>query len=77
MEYIELELLTDEKVSYRYYPNGKEAFGIVSLMRETGKCVHDLPCPDAPSMFARQAWSRIKKYQREGEFPERALVAWY
>ena len=77
MEYIELELLTDEKVSYRYYPEGKEAFGIVSLMRETGELVHDVPCPNAPSMYAEQAWQRLDECQEAGEFPERAQIAWY
>ena len=77
MEYIELELLTDEKVSYRYYPNGKEAFGIVSLMRETGERIHDVHCPGVSSSYAGQAWARLDEYQEAGEFPERALVAWY
>lgn len=77
MEDLELVLLTDEKVSYRYYPNGKEAFGIVSLMRKTGKRIHDEPCPGVSSEYARQAWARLDEYQESGNFPERGMVAWY
>ena len=77
MEELELELLTDEKVTYRYYPNGKEPFGVVSLMRKTGKRVHDKPCPGVSSEFAGQAWRRLEEYQKNGNFPERGMVAWY
>ena len=41
MEYIELEFLSDEKVSYRYYPEGGDEYGIVSLMRKTDEVIHD------------------------------------
>ena len=77
MEDIKLELLTEEKVSYRYYPECGEKYGIVSLMRKTGERVHDLPCPDTISMYAGQAWRRLDKYQKENHFPETDIVAWY
>ena len=77
MEDIKLELLTEEKVSYRYYPEGGEKYGIVSLNRKTGERIHDMPCPDTMSMYAGQAWRRLEEYQRENNFPEKALVMWY
>ena len=52
MEDLVLESLTDEKVTYRYYPEGKDAYGIVSLMRKTGECIHDMPCPGKGSIYA-------------------------
>lgn len=77
MEDIKLELLTEERVSYRYYPEGGEEYGIVSLDRKTGKRIHDLPCPDTISSYAGQAWRRLEEYQREGNFPEKAMIMWY
>ena len=77
MEWIYLNELTDEKVSYRYYPeNGKE-YGIVALMRKTGELVHEKVCADTASSYHCHAWGRLEKYQRENNFPEKDLIAWY
>ena len=77
MERIELELLTDDIVSYRYYPEGGEEYGIVSLNRKTDEIVHDKVYPDISGMYKRQALYRMRKYNETGEFPEKATVAWY
>ena len=77
MEDIKLELLTEEKVSYRYYPEGGEDYGIVSLMRKTNKVIHDKVYPDISGMYARQAVYRMRQYNKTGEFPEKATVMWY
>lgn len=76
MEYLELELLTDDIVSYRYYPEGGKEYGIVSLNRKTGDVNHDVPCPDSISLFAIQAWQRLEEYHEKNRFPEKDLVAW-
>lgn len=77
MEWIILESLTDEKATYRYYPEDSKEYGIVSLMRKTGKRIHDKPHPDVISEYARQAWRRLEEYQKNGHFPERGQIAWY
>ena len=77
MERIELELLTDERVSYRYYPEFRDDFGIVSLMRKTDKVIHDKVYPDVTTMYVRQAVYRMRQYNKAGEFPEKATVMWY
>ena len=76
MEWIELIELTDEKVSYRYYPEGKNEYGIVSLMRKTGELIHDVPCLNVLLTYAGHAWRRIEKYQKENNFPKKAMIAW-
>ena len=76
MEWIYLEELTDEKVTYRYYPENGEDFGIVSINRKTGQRFHDMPCPGVASLYAGQAWHRLDEYNRKSNFPEKALVAW-
>ena len=77
MERIELELLTDDIVSYRYYPEGREEYGIVSLNRKTDDVINDKIYPDDPGMYKWHAVYRIRKYNETGEFPEKATVAWY
>ena len=77
MEILVLELLTDEKVSYRYYPECGEKYGIVSLMRKTSERIHDKPCLDTISSYAGQAWRRLEEYQARNYFPEKGTVAWW
>ncbi|MBR0150990.1 MAG: hypothetical protein IJP89_06485 [Synergistaceae bacterium] len=77
MEDIRLELLTDEIVSYRYYPEGGEEYGIVSLNRKTNEVVHDKAYPNVSGMYKRQAVYRMRRYNEAGEFPEKATVIWY
>ena len=77
MEWLILESLTDEKVTYRYYPEDSKEYGIVSLMRETGERLLDKPHPDAISEYTRQAWCRLEECQEAGNFPEKVMVAWY
>ncbi len=77
MEDLLLESLTEDKVTYRYYHEGGEKFGIVSLMHKTGKRIRDKPCQGERSVYAGQAWHRIDEYQKKRKFPEKALVMWY
>ena len=77
MEDIVLEFLSDDKVSYRYYPEGKEEYGIVTLMRKTDEVIHDKVYPDISGMYKWQAVNRIREYNETGEFPKKAMVAWY
>lgn len=66
-----------KKATYRYYPNGGTAYGVVSLMRKTGERIHDKPCPGTGSMYVRMAWKRLDECQEKCEFPQKAMVAWY
>ena len=84
MEYIVLEELTDDRVAYRYYPEGKKEkikeYGIVSLMRKktTQRRNIDKICEeDEFKTYAFHALSRLEEYQGENEFPEKDLIAWY
>ena len=76
MEYIELEFLSDDKVSYRYYPEGGDEYGIVTLMRKTDEVIHD-KVYDVSGMYKWQAVNRMQEYNETGEFPKKAMVAWY
>lgn len=77
MEWIYLDKLTDEKVSYRYYPENGEEYGIVALVRKTGELIHEKVCPDILSNYYCHAWRRLEKYQRDNNFPEKDLIVWW
>ena len=64
MEDLLLESLTEDKVTYRYYPEGGEKFGIVSLMRKTGKRIHDKPCSGGAFSVCRTS---LASYRRISE----------
>ena len=75
---IYFEELTQEKVTYRYYPEGKEKFGTVSLMRKSGERVIDKLCEsDKFKTYAFHALRRLEEYQEANNFPEKGLIAWY
>ncbi len=75
MEDLVLEALTEDKVTYRYYPEDGKEYGIVALMRKTGELIHEKECPDTLSNYHCHAWRRLEKYQRDDNFPEKDLIA--
>ena len=77
MEYLELESLTEEKVTYRYYPEGGKEFGVVSLVRKTEEVIHDKLYPDITKMYVRQAISCMYDFNKANNFPEHKHVMWY
>ena len=78
MEWIELIELTDEKITYKYYPEGKEKFGIVSLMRKNSERVINSLCEsDKFKTYAFHALALLEEYHEKDEFPEKDLIAWY
>lgn len=76
MERLVLEEITQEKATYRYYPEQSKTYGIVALMRKTGQRILEKLHPDYSSAYAGQAWRRLDEYQKTGDFPEKDLVAW-
>ena len=78
MEDLILEELTEEKATYRYFPLGSSEYGVVAIMRKTGECFHEKKWSGSTtSIYARQAWQRLREYQKSNKFPEKDLVAWY
>ena len=76
MERLVLEEVTQEKVTYRYYPEQSKTYGVVVLMRKTGQRILVKLHPDYSSAYVGQAWKRLDEYQKTGDFPEKDLVAW-
>jgi len=70
-------LLTDSKVEYAYYPEGKEAYGIISFNLSTKEPTLLKDDGKNNSTYRGQAFKRIKEYDSNDDFPETGLVAWY
>ena len=78
MEWIYLENVTEERIKYRYYPESKEKFGIVSLIRKSRERVIDKLCEsDKSKIYAFHALRCLEEYQKKNEYPEKDLLMWY
>lgn len=80
---LEFKLLneTESYVEYKYFPEGKEEYGIVRYDKINKKFSvikyaypHDKP---GFSFYTLPLFSRIRKYAAEGCFQEEGMVAWY
>lgn len=74
---IELMKLTEEFAIYRYHPENSDESGIVSLNRKTGERELNEVVSDYGMNYAAHALRRIGEYQRNNEFLEKDIVAWY
>ena len=78
MELILLFELTDEKVTYKYYPeNETEKYGIVSVDRRTFKRKIEKLCEGYGDEYAFHALSYIERYARNNSFKESGKSVWY
>lgn len=69
--------LTEQMAKYRYFPENSENSGIVSLDRDTEEKHIEKMLDGYGSNYAAHALRRIEEYQRNGNFPEKDVVAWY
>ena len=78
MELILLFELTDEKVTYKYYPeNESEKYGIVSVDRRTFKRTIDKLCEGYGDEYAFHALGTIQNFVEKNDFKTKKLIAWY
>ena len=74
---IELVELTEEMVSYNFFPENADQHVIVSLNRKNGERSIKKSVEGYSANYAAHALRRIEEYQREGDFPQKDIVAWY
>ena len=77
---LRLKERNEEKITYRYYPNGEDEFGILSYSFITKELTEEKVCKgdkfgayDMCKSFAKRA---IRLFAEENEFPEYEMVAW-
>ena len=65
-------------IKYEYYPEGKEACGIVSINKVTGEMELVKQAEnDRRGNYARKMFGRILKMLQAGTFDEAGMIAWY
>lgn len=69
--------VTDSVVTYRYYPENKKAYGIVSVNRKTGQRSFDKVETEYGTRYAAHACVWIERQIKRGQFPETGGEAWY
>lgn len=68
----------DKKIVYRYYPEGENEFGVISVNIETGECsIDELSSNDEHQIYAMKMISRIKELNENDSYEEEGIVAWY
>ena len=79
MLYLRKKEIKDGIVYYYYPPEGKGEWGLVYIVIASGKLGWKYIAENdkADSYYYRfHAYTRIKKYVKENNFPEKDLVAW-
>ena len=74
---VEKVSVTDDTVTYRYYPEQESSYGVVSVNRKTGKRSFDKVEPEYGTRYAAHACVWIERKIKEGDFPETGWEAWY
>ena len=70
----------NKSVTYRYYPEGKESYGEITVSRSTGEIEDFVLAPIETERFKwyfRHMYARIRQFIENDEFLESGLVAWY
>lgn len=77
MVLLKLLELTEHKVIYEYFPEGKEISGKVELNLVTGERRIIEKAEGYMSSYAFHALKKIEEYCDTGDFKESGIVAWY
>lgn len=79
MLYLRKKEIKDGIVYYYYQPEGKGEWGLVYFVIDSGKFGYEYLSENDEAVwyyYRFHAYSRIKKYVKENNFPEKDLVAW-
>ncbi len=77
LEY-ELVETTENFVTYKYFPEGKDKFGTICVRRSDGAIVEEKPADCVQSQwYHRKMIRRIKEFVDNGNFRAQGVVAWY
>lgn len=74
---VEKVKVTDEKATYKYFPESSSKFGIISFSRKTGERCLEKELPGYDSKYYCKAMNKIVEYNKSGVFPKSGMVAWY
>lgn len=72
-----LYLFTDDEAIYRYYPEGRDSYGIASINLHTGEFKIIQKAEFDHRIFQDMAYSRLTKYYKKGKYLDNDMVACY
>jgi len=69
---------TEDRITYRYFPEGKEFFGSISVHKSDKSIVEQVIAPnDEFKWYFFHMYKRIRQYIDEDKFQSNGIVAWY
>ena len=78
---VRLEHIKNDVVVYRYYPENKNDYGIISVNTNTGQIKENTPVKGEyggeNSMYRNNAFSDMRKFFKEKNFPKEWMIAWF
>lgn len=77
---VRLEQIKNDIAVYKYYPENKNDYGIISVDTNTGHINEDAPVEGQyggeNSMYRNHAFSTMRKFFKEKNFPKEWMTAW-
>lgn len=74
----ELVKKTEDFVTYKYFPEGKDKFGTICARRSDGAIVEEcLAGCEESQWYHRKMIRRIKEFVDNNNFRTQGIVAWY
>ena len=68
---------TEDRVIYKYHPENKAQFGIVSFNKNTKECcVITLAKNDVYRRYALHMFSKMREFAKENSYRREGIVAW-
>ena len=68
----------DEEMQYTYYPEGRNAPGVVSYNKRTGDCtIISISSDDEHQIYALKMLGRIRAFCASSSFEKEGMIAWY
>ena len=78
MLHFELIENTDTSVTYRYFPENQQNFGMITVRKNDKVITHQiLATGDEYKWYFSHMYKRIKQYIEAKEYKEKGIIAWY
>lgn len=78
---VRLEHINNDVAVYKYYPENKNNYGIISVNTNTGLIKENIPVKGEyggeNSMYRSHAFSTMRKFFKEKNFPKEWMTAWF
>lgn len=71
------EKVNDDIIEFRYYPEGKNCSGIITMSHNAVLISKIIAANDETEWYAGHMMSRMREMIKLSDFPEQGIVAWY